>query len=57
MNRDEIMVWCEYNLFGNRLVPGVEGMIIPLSDTQKAVQILAVEVIMKWEEGKREQKK
>ena len=53
MNRDEIKVWCEDNLFGKRTVPGVEGMKIPLTDTQKAVQNLAVEIIAKWEESKR----
>jgi hypothetical protein len=53
MNSDEIKVWCEENLFGNRNVPGVEGMRIPLTTTQKAVQALAVIVIEKWEESKR----
>jgi hypothetical protein len=49
LTKDEIKVWCEENLFGNRNVPGVGGMKIPLSPTQKAVQLLAVEIIEKWE--------
>jgi len=53
MNRDEVKVWCEENLFGKRTVPGVEGMKIPLTTTQKAVQSLAVEIIEKWEERDR----
>jgi hypothetical protein len=54
MTKDDIIVWCEDNLFGNRNVPGVGGMKIPLSPTQKAVQLLAVEIIEKWENREHE---
>ena len=56
MTKDDIKQWCEDNLFGNRNVPEVQGMKIPLTTTQKTVQLLAVEIIEKWE-GRNEPKK
>lgn len=46
MSHEQIVDWCEKNLFGER---DVEGHRIPLSGTQQSILMIAVEIIEKWE--------
>ncbi len=46
LQQQEIELWAEDTLFGNRMV---EGIRLELTPTQKAIQRLAVDIIMKWE--------
>ena len=44
-SKKELQDWCENNLFGPRQV---EGIIIKLSPTQRAVRDIAVDILEKW---------
>jgi len=51
---DEIALWCEQNLFGQREVQGIHLNLTPM---QEAVKHIAVGIIMEWETRKRRERR